>query len=190
MTLADPTTRKWTREEYYQMGELGFFQDQRVELIEGEIIEMAPQKNVHAAVVSLCERAVSRAFGEGYWVRMQLPLYLTESSEPEPDISVAPGGPRDYIATDHPRSALLVVEVSETTLRFDRKVKTRLYAAAGIEDYWVVNLIDRQVEVHRKPTTDSSGQSGYEETRTFKSGESITPLAAPGASILVADLLP
>ena len=80
MTLANPTTRKWTREEYYQMGELGFFQDQRVELIEGEIIEIAPQKDVHAAVVSLCQKAVSKAFGDEYWIRTQLPLYLTNGS--------------------------------------------------------------------------------------------------------------
>jgi Uma2 family endonuclease len=171
------------------MGEMGFFQDRRVQLIEGDIIDMPPQKNVHAGVVGLCEKAVSKAFGEGYWVRMQLPLYLTDNSEPEPDISVVPGGPRDYIETDHPRSALLVIEVSETTLRFDRKTTTRLYAGAGIEDYWIVNLIDQQVEVHRKPSR-GSGEPAYADIQIFNAGDSITPIAVLNASIAVADLLP
>src|SRR3954468_9558284 len=135
MSLAEPTTRKWNRDEYYQMADLGLFQDQRVELIEGEIVEMAPQKDNHAGSVSLVHRALSHAFGDGFWVRMQMPLTLNDQSEPEPDVSVVPGGERDYMrGAGHPRGALLVVEVSDTTLSYDRERKASLYAAAGIED--------------------------------------------------------
>jgi Uma2 family endonuclease len=186
MTLADPQTRRWTRDEYYQIADLGFFQDQRVELIEGEIIEMAPQKDVHAGVTGLVQRALENAFDVGYWVRVQLPLHFTNISEPEPDIAVVQGGPRDYIGTGHPRTALLVVEVSEATLRFDRGKKARLYAAAGIAEYWIVNLIDKCVEVHRFP-----GGDAYTDIKPYKSGESISPLnAAQGAAAAVLDILP
>lgn len=192
MTLADPQTRRWTRDEYYQMADLGFFQDQRVELIDGEIIEMAPQKELHASVIGLVQRAVEAAFGAGYWVRVQLPLFLSDISDPEPDIAVVPGGPRDYVGSDHPRTALLLIEVSEATLRFDRGRKASLYAASGFADYWIVNLIDMQAEVLRSPAPDDAAMFGfsYSDRRVLKPGESIAPLAAPSASIPVADLLP
>jgi len=111
-------------------------------------------------------------------------------SDAEPDISVVPGTPRDY--TEHPTGALLVVEVSETTLAYDRGRKGSLYAAAGIQDYWIVNLVDRQLEVYRDPVPDPNESSGFRyNTRTvFLSGQSASPLAAPAASIAVADLLP
>src|SRR5437868_4680709 len=103
MTIAEPTTRRWNRDEYYRMGEMGLFQGQRVELIDGEIIQMAPQRDVHAACIALAARALERAFGPAYWVRHQLPVEVSKYSEPEPDISVVSGSPRDFIGTGHPR---------------------------------------------------------------------------------------
>ena len=105
-------------------------------------------------------------------------------------MSVVPGGPRDY--AEHPTSALSLVEVSETTLAYDRGRKGSLYAAAGIADYWIVNLVDRQLEVYRDPVADPNEPSGFRyNTRIdFVSGQSATPLALPGMTIAVADLLP
>jgi Uma2 family endonuclease len=187
----EPTLRRWSVKEYYQMGEMGIFNDERVELIDGEIIKMPPQKDLHAISVSLTDKFFSRSMPEGYWVRSQLPLHLGERSEPEPDISIVAGNPRDYVGKGHPQAALLVIEVSETTLRFDRGPKASFYASAAIQDYWIVNLIDRCVEVYRSPVADSSAQFGfrYAEKLTFSSGQTIKPLAF-ALDVAVADLLP
>jgi Uma2 family endonuclease len=192
MPITEVQPRRWTRDEYYQMLDLGFFIDQRVELIDGEIIEMPAQKDVHAIIVGVAHKVLDRLFGDTHWTRMQLPLTLPDDSEPEPDVSVVPGSPRDYLGKGHPKSALLVVEVSDTTLRFDRRRKAPVYASAGIQDYWIINLIDMQIEVHRKPFADPSQPHGfrYDETFTLKAGQSLAPLARPQASISVADLLP
>src|SRR3982751_4146374 len=105
MTLAEPPPRRWSFEEYHQMGEMGFFQGQRVELIAGEIVEMAPQGNFHSVAVGLCQRSMLALFGSTYWVREQLPMRFTaQHSEPEPDVSVVPGEPRDYLH-GHPDKA-------------------------------------------------------------------------------------
>lgn len=190
--LVEPRPRKWTREEYYQMADLGLFEDQRVELIDGEIYQMAPQKSVHGAIISLAQKAVVRACGEGYWVRTQLPLFFDALSEPEPDVAVVTGSERDYIVGDHPRTAVLVIEVSETTLRYDRTRKASLYAAAAIEDYWIINLVDRQVEMHRNRVADASQKFGwrFRDVAILKPGEAISPLARPDAKIAVNDILP
>jgi Uma2 family endonuclease len=171
---------------------LGFFRHQRVELVAGRIIKMAPQRDVHAAAVGLAHLAISRALGEGFWVRMQLPLQIDRWSGPEPDISVVVGGPRDYVGNGHPKTALLVIEVSDTTLRFDRRRKAAVYAKAGIADYWIVNLIDRQVEVYRNPLADPGDRLGhkYGEQTNFSGSAAIHILAAPDATIPVADLMP
>jgi Uma2 family endonuclease len=192
MAVANPTVRRWTRDEYYRMADLGFFQDQRVELIDGEIIEMAPQKDAHAVAVSLTRDALAEAFGDGYWVRMQLPLRLAEGSDPEPDASVVHGKARDYLGKGHPTGALLVVEVSDTTLAYDRGPKASLYASAGITDYWIVNLINAQVEVHREPVEDADQPHGfrYRKVTALKAGASIRPLAKPAAEVAAADILP
>jgi len=193
MTVAaEPTVRRWTREEYYRMGEMGLFDGQRVELIDGEIIQMAPQKDVHAAVIGLAHTAIERAFDGGWWVRMQLPLELPNDSEPEPDVSVVRGSPRDYIGTGHPHEPLLVVEVSDTTLLFDQRVKAALYASANLQEYWIVNLVADHVEVHRDPVPDASAwrKSSYKTVRISRRGQDIAPLSAPQARVRVDDLLP
>jgi len=191
MQITEPRTFRWTRDEFYRLADLGCFDQRRVELIEGEIIEMpVPKQPPHVTSVSLTEDVLRIVFGTGFWIRTQSPLNLGAMSDAEPDISVVPGTPRDY--TEHPTGALLVVEVSETTLAYDRGRKGSLYAAAGIQDYWIVNLVDRQLEVYRDPVPDPNESSGFRyNTRTvFLSGQSASPLAAPAASIAVADLLP
>ncbi|HKI31606.1 MAG TPA: Uma2 family endonuclease [Gemmataceae bacterium] len=173
------------------MERLGWFIGQRVELIAGEVVVMPAFNPPHSAATSLTEKALEAAFGSGFWVRTGAPISLPGDSEPEPDVSVVPGGPRDYLAA-HPTTALLVVEVCESTLREDRNLKGSLYAAAGLQDYWIVNLVDRQLEVYRKPIPDANEPHGfvYDEVTFFGPADFVTPLALPHAKIAVADLLP
>ena len=119
-------------------------------------------------------------------------LDLSPHSVPDPDLAVVPGEPRDYIARGIPTTALLVVEVSDTMLSFDRNHKASLYAAAGIADYWIVNLVDRQLEVHRGPGPDPArpGRFGYRDVTLVPATGATAPLAAPHAQIAVVDLLP
>jgi Uma2 family endonuclease len=184
-----PGPRKWTRDEYCRMADLGFFRGQRAELIGGEIVVMSPQNWPHASTTARTAELLRRVFAAMAWVRSQLPLMLGLSSDPEPDVSVVPGRLEDY--TNHPTTALLVAEISDTSLAFDRGNKASLYAAANIADYWVVNLNDRQVEVFRDPQPDAAQPSGarYMQVTIYRSGASIAPLAMPQALVAVADLL-
>ena len=188
----EPQPRRWTKDEFYRMLDLGWFLDQRVELIEGEILQMPAQKNLHAVSVDLTADALRKAFGPGYWVRVQASLDLSPVSVPDPDIAVVRGSPRDYKTANNPTSALLVTEVSDTTLRHDRGPKASLYARAGIADHWIVNLVDRQLEVHRNPVPDSKKPHGfaYADVIALSPTDSISPLAVPQARVAVADLLP
>jgi Uma2 family endonuclease len=187
---AGPQPRRWTKEEYYRLGELGFFRGQKVELIEGELMVASPQKSLHSAVVDLVDDVLTLAFGRGYSVRCQLPLDLGQPTEPEPDAAVVVGGPRQYLAA-HPTSAELIVEVAESSLDYDRDRKGSLYACAGIRDYWIVNLVDNQVEVYRDPVADPQAPRGWRySSRTDLRTGSVSPLALPQAAVAVADLLP
>jgi Uma2 family endonuclease len=191
MLIAEPNIRRWSLAEFHQMGEMGFFTDERVELIDGEIIEMPPQRDVHAIAVSLADKTFSKVVPEGYWVRSQLPLHLGDASEPKPDLSIVTGNPRDYLGKGHPKSALLVLEVSDSTLQFDRGVKASLYARSGIAEYWIVNLIDQSVEIYRGPIADSSAKFGfgYGERSAHTGGERVRPLLVP-CEIGISDILP
>jgi Uma2 family endonuclease len=161
-----------------------FGPEDRVELLDGEIIEMSPEKSRHAAAVDLALEALRRAFGDGFVVRVQHPLALDDTSEPEPDLAVVPGRARDY-ADAHPRGAALVVEVADSSLDYDRTRKTAAYARAGIREYWIVNLVDRRLEVFRDPRA-----AAYESRLTFGAGDTLAPLAAAGSQVMVSDLLP
>jgi Uma2 family endonuclease len=177
--------RRWTREEYDRMIAVGLFAPgERVELIDGEILRMTPQGSAHFAAIQLVEEALRVAFGAGFDVRVQGPLGISGSSEPEPDIAVVDGTPRDY-RDAHPSTALLIVEVADTSLEFDRQAKRSLYARAGIQDYWIVNLEVGCIEVYRGPE-----QGSYRSTRRFFTGDQVSPLAAPEASIAVQEMLP
>jgi Uma2 family endonuclease len=184
-----PKPFRWTITEYYQMGELGFFDGKRVQLIRGEIIEMAPMKSPHATSLQLAFALLVKIFKKGFAVRQQLPLSFSKTDEPEPDLAVVDGSVRDY-ANTHPKTARLVVEVSDSTLRFDRKNKAELYAENKIEEYWIVNVKDRCVEVYRRPVSDKSLGNAYTEIFVAREGESVSPLAMPKAKIKVTDILP
>jgi Uma2 family endonuclease len=184
--------RRWTREEYDKMVEAGIFlPGERVELIDGEVLAMSPQKSGHSIAVSLTEEALRVAFGAGYYVRTQMPLALDAFSEPEPDVIVVPGSPRDY-RDAHPTSALLVVEVADTTLAYDRTQKGSLYARAGVADYWILNLLDQRLEVYRTPTPRPQERYGsaYGTVQHYTAPEYVSPLTLPHVRVPVADLLP
>lgn len=182
--------KRWTRLEYDRMAEVGLFSpNERVELLEGEIIAVTPQQNPHAAYIGLIDGALRHAFGPSYWIRIQLPLIVDPDSEPEPDIAVVPGSPRDYVH-DHPHTAVLVVEAADSTLAKDRTYKTRIYASAGIQEYWIVNLAERCLEVYRDPVNTPGQGSSYRSSQKLVPSDRIAPLAVSTATVAVADLLP
>jgi Uma2 family endonuclease len=184
--------KRWTREDYDKMIEAGIFAPgERVELIDGEIIEMSPQNSGHTTAVRLTEDALRAAFGAGFEVRTQMPLALDPYSEPEPDVAVVPGSPRDYRRA-HPTTALLVVEVADSAFAYDRDQKSSLYARAGIADYWLLNLVDRRLEVYRDPGLMAQARYGwgYQTVQPYTSGDAVAPLAAPHVLIAIVDLLP
>lgn len=185
---AGPQPVRWDRDAYYRLGDLGFFEGRRTELIDGEIFLMSPQGPSHTARVDRVYDALRRSGWADVWVRMQFPLNLGLDSEPEPDVSVVAGSRDDYRAA-HPTSALLVVEVSDTTLAYDRGRKAALYARAGVADYWILNLPERCLEIRRDPRADAAGSWQYAGPTVLRPGESAAPLAAPGVRVEVADLL-
>jgi Uma2 family endonuclease len=185
-------TRRWTRAEYDHLIELGVFRPgEPVELLAGELVVAEPQSGPHYTAIYLAEDALRAAFGPGWVIRTQAPIALDDHSEPEPDVAVAPGTPRQY-AGEHPARPVLVVEVALASVALDRDHKGSLYARGQLEDYWIVNLVDRVLEVHRQPMRDSASVFGwrYGSRQRLSAESSITPLAAPGVSVRVSDLLP
>lgn len=196
MTLAEPRVEteprvhSWTRDEYRRMGEAGLFDGRRVELIEGQVLEMSPINRRHVLAVILASDLMRTVFGAGWHVQVQSPLDLGELSEPEPDVAVISGAARDYTA--HPTTAALVIEVADTSVRYDQHEKASLYAKAGIPDYWLLNLQDRRLEVRRKPIADPGQPFGftYSHVMILLPDDTVAPLAKPDAVVRVADLLP
>lgn len=187
--VANPKPRYWTRDEYYRLADLGFFRGQRAERIGGQIVVMSPQGFAHYTALDKAADALRPVFGPGYWVRTQAPLELGQASDPEPDVSVVAGRREDY--TNHPTAAVLAVEVSDTTLAYDRGEKASLYAAAGVPDYWVVDINGRRVEVFRDPQPDPAQPhgAGYGQRTVYGPADAIAPLAVPAARVAVGDLL-
>lgn len=184
MLLEKPQIRRWTKREYYQAAELGWFSGQRVELIEGEVIEMAPQRDAHAFTLRLAANAMQRRCGESLTVLIQMPLNFGPSSEPEPDVAVVRGSLREV--TSHPSTAELVIEISDSTLNYDRSVKAALYAKHSVAEYWIVNLVDRQVEIFRRPD-GARGNESFDRPTVVRSGK-IAPLTLAVEAIDVVEL--
>lgn len=188
------------------MWERGYFDGRRVEFVFGEVVDMGKQGWQHAAALDLLVAALRRAFPAHYWVR-ELKTFPVAGSEPEPDAIVVPGSPRDY--TDHPISALLVVEVSDSTLQYDLTTKAELYATAGIADYWVLDVTNRELHVFRDPQPLPANRwpgceaerfvppspaekraTAYRTHTVHGASDTVSPLAVPNAAVAVADLLP
>jgi Uma2 family endonuclease len=182
--------KRWTVDEFHQIYSLPAFDSKKLVLLAGEILEMPNPNAPHDAGLGLAVAVLTAAFGSGFWVRGQMALRLSQSTDPMPDVAVVPGSPRDY--PQQPTTALLVVEVSDTSLGIDIGVKAQLYAVAGIADYWVVDLNNRLLLVLRDPQADPASPYGasYRTVTSLTAGQSVSPLAAPQAVVAVTDLLP
>lgn len=204
IAVEDPPKILWNKDEYYRLADLGFFNGKRVELIEGEIFvkyeytefgegeyEMSAMSSLHFSGVNVAAEVLREAFKKKYFVSVQCPINIGASSEPEPDISIIEGKARDF-KESIPKTAALVVEISDTSLLYDRGKKASLYARAGIQDYWILNLKDRRLETYRRPIKDETTFFGfsYGEIQIFTEKDTVSPLAAPVARIKIADLLP
>jgi Uma2 family endonuclease len=173
--------RPLRRIEYESLVERGLLTDSRVELLLGSLVDVTPQGPLHANVVRRLGERLVRELSDDVRTRVQSPLAVSDDSEPEPDIAVVPAGDYDNA---HPTRALLVIEIADTSLQKDRGIKTALYATAGIPEFWLVNLTEKIVEVHRQP---SSGR--YADIERVGCSGRLTALAFPTLRILVSDIL-
>ncbi|PYN50934.1 MAG: hypothetical protein DME00_03565 [Candidatus Rokuibacteriota bacterium] len=191
MTQTPHTLRRWTRAEYDRLVDFGVFEGEPLELLGGQLIVAEPKGTYHSSAVSAADYALRAVLPAGWIVRTQAPVSLDDESEPEPDLVVVPGRPADYRHA-HPQRPALAVEVSDSSLRFDRHHKGSLYARAGIDDYWIVNLVDRVLEIYRDPGPDPSALYGwrYRSVTTLTPPAFAVPLGFASSRIAVTDLLP
>jgi len=184
-SLPDLEPRPFSVAEYHRMIDAGILdEDERVELLEGVIVTVSPQKRRHAYVIQRLNRILARLPEERYEILPQLPLTLGDRSEPEPDLAVvtaAAGSSR----TEHPRTALLVIEVAGESLRKDRLVKARIYARAGIPEYWLFNLDEACLEVLRDPDAE---RGAYQTRFALRRDEEVRSSAVPELVVRLADL--
>lgn len=164
-SLAPEQLRPIRRSEFEQMCELGMFDDERVELLRGVVVRMSPTSPPHDASIQRLNRLFVRAVGDRGWVRVGGAYAASEDSEPLPDLAVVPPG--DYDAA-HPRETWLVIEVSWSSLRKDRRIKADIYAESGVPEYWIVDLVHGAIEVRTSPCDGT-----YETVRTYHRGERI-----------------
>ena len=181
-----PTRHKLSVDDYHKLGEAGILdEDSRVELIEGELIDMAPIGASHMLAVNRLTRLLVRAVGDLGLVSIQNPVTLPPHSEPQPDIAVLrPRMDSRDAGLPGPADVLLLIEVADTTLAYDRGTKLRLYARAGIVECWLVNLQSGSLEVHRGPTPQ-----GYSRTTELRPGAVVSPLTLPTVEIEVSAIL-
>src|SRR5438477_8096611 len=173
-------TRRWRRVEYERLVELGMFTGERLELLDGLLVVREPQGSPHAATVAQVGRVLERAFGAGWHARYQAPLALDDDSEPEPDVAMVSGQPLSY-ATAHPSTAAIVVEVADSSLRLDRRLKAALYARNRLPEYWIVNLAGSTLEVARdpRPTPEAPESWRYTVVEVLPASATVSPLGAP-----------
>ena len=177
----------FTVERYFALVDEGVLApDDHVELLEGVVVAMAPQNTPHASGVARANVALIEAIGRRAVVRTQLSFIAGSYSVPEPDVAIVPGRYEDYDDA-HPRSAILVVEVADSALKQDRLTKARIYSAADVPEYWIVNVVHDQVEIYRDP---DRGARIYRSVTIAQRGDRLTPIQFPDVSIRVDDLLP
>jgi Uma2 family endonuclease len=178
--------RRFNVEEYYLMAKAGILkEDDRVELIEGEIVEMPPIGSYHASCVKRLNRLLSQQVGQRALIGAQDPVHLGEHSEPQPDI-VLLRPQADSYSTAHPGPAdvLLLIEVADTSVEYDREVKVPLYAQAGIGEVWLVDLDGESIEVYQSPAP-----GGYRQIRVVRQEDRLAPEALPELELSARDIL-
>ncbi len=182
---------KWTCDDFYGMENLPSLQGQKSMLIDGEILVMPPPSVLSSISHGLVETLLRNIFpSDQYWVRSQLGLYFGINTDPVPDVAVVTGTPR--MIARHPGTALLVVEIADTSFAYDTGWKASLYAAVGIADYWVIDVNDRRLHLFRDPRPDPSAKYGasFAQVRVLLPADTVAPLAAPAHAVTVGDLLP
>ncbi len=180
-----PTRYKLSVDDYHKLGEAGILnEDSRVELIEGELIEMAPIGGPHMNILNRLNRLLVLAVGDLGVVSIQNPVTLPPISEPQPDISILkPGADRLDAGVPLPGNVLLIIEVADTTLSYDRNTKLKLYAKAAIPEVWIVNVNSRCIEVYREP-----GTGNYSQKIEWKGEDKVSCLALPSLDLAVAEI--
>ncbi len=185
-TEVEMTRHRFTVAEYMRMAEVDLLgEDSRVELIWGEIVEMSPIYIAHTSTVKRLISLLTKQLGERIILGVQDPVQLSDDSLPQPDIAVL--RPQDNFYSQRqpgPDDILLLIEVADTSLRYDRRVKSKLYGAAGITDYWIVNLPGQQIEVYREPRPN-----GYRTVTHYAPGETLSPLAFADVSLRVDEIV-
>ena len=185
--MTQVTTKRFTLAEYHRLIKLGFLtEDDRVELIRGELVQMAAKGTLHSVCNTKLVRELDRLVGDRAVVRGQEPIILSADSEPEPDVVIAQGQPDDYLSNHpYPKDILLVIEVSDSTLDYDQTAKLFLYTEDQIQDYWIVNLVANQLERYSQPYQDTQGNFGYRMKQIALRNETVT---IPGFPDLRLDL--
>ncbi|HEY9823943.1 MAG TPA: Uma2 family endonuclease [Stenomitos sp.] len=192
LPIQAPQPVRFTVEEYHRLVEVGFLrEDDRIELIRGELIQMAAKGTAHETCITRLLRVLPQILGTQATLRCQSPITLAFDGEPEPDFSVVQNREDDYEAS-HPTPAetLLVIEVADSSLEYDRTVKLPLYAEAGISDYWLFNLSDHYLEVYSNPAEVTPGQFGYLNRQIVPKGDSIPLPFFPEAKLALSSIFP
>lgn len=185
MTL--PTAKRFTLDEYHRLADLGFFtEDDRVELIRGELIQMAAKGTPHTTCCRNLLEELPKLVGGKATLQCQDPIVLPSNSEPEPDFAILKRRADNYLSA-HPSAAdvLLVIEIADSTLKYDQEVKLSLYAEAGISDYWIFNLVENHLEAYSEPYQELQGTFGYSIKRIVLPNK---PIVLPGFPDLSLDL--
>lgn len=186
-----PRPIRWTCDDFYRMEHLPSLQGQKSMLIDGEVLVMPPPSPLSSISHVLVEEWLRTVFPPGtFTIRSQLGMYFGINTDPVPDVAVVPGPPRAHAR--HPRTALLIVEIADTSLADDTGWKASLYAAAGITDYWVIDVNDRRLHLFRDPQPDPVAKYGsnYKQVTVFLPTDLVSPLYAAAHAVTVGDLLP
>ncbi|HIK29829.1 MAG TPA: Uma2 family endonuclease [Oscillatoriales cyanobacterium M4454_W2019_049] len=187
LTLEPASLKRWTVRDYHKMSETGLLDPhERTELIAGQITLMAAKGTLHVTSLYLLVNTLRDKLGNSVLIRTQDPIQLDDLSEPEPDLAIVRGTVLDY-ATEHPRPSdvYLIVEVADRTLKYDCETKDKLYALAGILDYWVLDVKNRQLHIFRDPTP-----TGYTSHLILAEPNRAAPLAFPDCEIILTSILP
>jgi Uma2 family endonuclease len=190
MSLA--TAKRFTIAEYHRLVELGFFsEDDRVELIKGEIVQMAAKGTPHSVCETRLERELYKLVGDRATLRGQQPITLSNNSEPEPDRVIAKNRDDDYLANHpSPSDILLLIEIADSSLKYDQETKLSIYAEAGISDYWIFNLVDNYLECYSEHYRDLQGKSGYRHKLILLTNESINLPCFPDLVLYLSKVFP
>ncbi|PSO51939.1 MAG: hypothetical protein BRC59_10105 [Cyanobacteria bacterium SW_4_48_29] len=190
--MTSTTAKRFTLKEYHRLTELGFFgEDDRVELVRGEIMEMAAKGTPHSVCCSNLLRELARLVADKAELRCQDPITIPPNSEPEPDFVIARQRDDNYLSSHpHPEDVLLVIEIAESSFSYDKEIKLPLYAEAGISDYWRFNLVENHLETYSEPYQELQGKFGYSLKRVVLPNQSIFLPYFPDFSLDLSNIFP